>query len=82
LARWHELSDLIRSRPAGTSPAAAIRDFVLQTVSAIRDMPSEIARLQGIALGGVFQNIISDTGRHTREGRPPAETADALYPEI
>jgi AcrR family transcriptional regulator len=122
----HELSDLIRSRPAGTSPAAAIRDFVLQTVSAIRGMPPEIAhgnlgylaavspavnrlalemtdrqasalaaaigdttpiapeiaRLQGIALAGVFQIIISESGRRTREGKTPAEIADALGPEI
>jgi AcrR family transcriptional regulator len=39
----HRLNDLIRSRPAGTSPAAAIRDYVLQTVAAIRDMPAENA---------------------------------------
>ena len=38
------LGDLIRSRPAGTSPAAAIRDCVLQRVSAIRDMPAGNAR--------------------------------------
>src|SRR4051794_31969850 len=38
------LGDLIRSRPAGTGPAAAIRDFVLETVSVIRGMPPEIAR--------------------------------------
>ncbi|MFG2041635.1 TetR/AcrR family transcriptional regulator [Dactylosporangium sp. NPDC048998] len=120
------LSDLIRSRPAGTSPAAAIRDFVLQTVSEIRGVPPEIARgtlgylaaispavnrlaleltdrqatalaaaisdtipiapeiarLQGIALAGVFQIIISESGRRTREGQTPAEIADALRPEI
>jgi AcrR family transcriptional regulator len=120
------LSDLIRSRPAGTSPAAAIRDFVLQTVSAIRDLPPEnaygtlgylatisptvnrlaleltgrqatalaaaisekssiapeIARLQGIALAGVFQIIISESGRRAREGQTPAEIADALHPQI
>jgi len=36
------LGDLIRARPAGTSPAAAIRDFVLETVSGISDAPPEI----------------------------------------
>jgi AcrR family transcriptional regulator len=121
-----ELSDLIRSRPAGTSPAAAVRDFVLQTVAAIRDMPPElargnlgylatlspavhrlalelidrqatalaaaigdtgevrpeVARLQGIALAGVFQIIISESGRRTREGQTPAQITDALYGEI
>ncbi|WP_327004290.1 TetR/AcrR family transcriptional regulator [Dactylosporangium sp. NBC_01737] len=121
-----QLDDLIRSRPAGTSPAAAIRDFVLQTVSAIRDTQPEIARgtlgylavisptvnrlaleltdrqatalaaaigdtspitpdiarLQGIALAGVFQIIISESGRRAREGQTPAEIADALRPQI
>ncbi|MEV5967564.1 helix-turn-helix domain-containing protein [Kribbella sp. NPDC051952] len=120
------LGELIRSRPAGTSPAAAIRDFVLETVSAIRDMPAEnargnlgylaaispavnrlalemtdrqaaalataisdttpvapeIARLQGIALAGVFQIIISESGRRTHAGQSPAEIVDGLYPEI
>ena len=120
------LTDLIRSRPAGTSPAAAIRDFILETVSAIRGMPPansrghlgylaaisptvnrlalemtdrqaaalaavigetspiapEIARLQGIALAGVFHIIISESGRRTHDGQSPAETADALQPQI
>ena len=119
------LSDLICSRPAGTSPAAAIRDFVLQTVSAIRDMPPEnargtlgylaaispavhrlaleltdrlaaalaaaiseagstapeIARLQGIALAGVFQIIVSESGRRIHEGQTLPEIVDALYPQ-
>ncbi|MFF5225525.1 TetR/AcrR family transcriptional regulator [Dactylosporangium sp. NPDC000521] len=121
-----QLGDLIRARPAGTSPAAAVRGFVLETVAAIRDMPAEfargnlgylaaispavhrlalemsdrqatalgaaiaetsgvapeIARLQGIALAGVFQILISESGRRTRDGETPAEIADALYPQV
>ncbi len=38
------LSDLIRTRPAGTSPAAAIRDFVRQNVADIGTMQPEVAR--------------------------------------
>lgn len=120
------LSGMIRQRPAGTSPAAAIRDFVLEAVSAIRGGPPEmvrgtlgylaaispavnrlaleltdrqatalaaaigetspvapeIARLQGIALSGVFQFIISESGRRAREGQTPAEIADALQPQV
>jgi AcrR family transcriptional regulator len=38
------LGELIRARPAGVSPAAAIRDFVLRLVTTIRDMPPELAR--------------------------------------
>lgn len=121
-----QLDDLIRARPVGTTPAAAIRDFVLQSVSAIRDtqpeiargtlgylavispavnrlaleltdrqatalaaaigetspITPEIARLQGIALAGVFQIIISESGHRAREGETPAEIADALRPRI
>ena len=33
------LWDLIRSRPAGTTPAAAVRDFVLESVEHIRTIP-------------------------------------------
>jgi len=121
-----QLSELIRSRPAGTSPAAAIREFILETVSDIRGKPSEtargnlgylaavspavnrlalemvdrqatalaaaisettsiapeIARLQGIALAGVFQILIKETGRRTHEGQLPDEIADALSAEL
>jgi AcrR family transcriptional regulator len=117
------LCDLIRSRPQGVTPAAAIRDFVLETVagigaipaelwhgelgylaaispaihrlaleltdrqaaalaSAISDtstIPPEIARLQGIALAGVFQIIISEAGQRTREGQGQAKIADELF---
>jgi AcrR family transcriptional regulator len=120
------LDELIRSRPPGVSPAAAVREFVLETVSIIPDMPPElargalgylatispavhrlvlelidrqatalaaaiadttsvtpaIARLQGIALAGVFQIVISESGRRTRAGQTPAEIAAALHPEV
>jgi AcrR family transcriptional regulator len=120
------LTDLIRSRPAGVTPAAAIRDFVLRSVAGIRGIPPElwrgelgylaaispavhrlaleltdrqaaalaaaisdtapvpreIARLQGIALAGVFQIIISESGRRTREGQSQAKIADELYPIV
>jgi AcrR family transcriptional regulator len=117
------LGDLIRSRPPGVTPAAAVRDFVLGSVAGIRSIPAElwrgelgylaaispavhrlaleladrlaaalaevisdttavppeVARLQGIALAGVFQIIISEAGRRTREGQSQAEIADELY---
>jgi AcrR family transcriptional regulator len=120
------LDELIRSRPPGVSPAAAVREFVLETVAIIPDMPPElargalgylatispavhrlvlelidrqatalaaaiadttsvtpaIARLQGIALAGVFQIVISESGRRTRAGQTPAEIAAALHPEV
>ena len=38
------LCDLIRSRPTAVSPAAAVRDFVLQSVTGIRSIPPELWR--------------------------------------
>src|SRR5450755_4284792 len=38
------LCDLIRTRPPGTTPAAAIRDFVVQSVTGMRSIPSELWR--------------------------------------
>jgi AcrR family transcriptional regulator len=120
------LCEFIRSRPPGTNPATAIRDFVLQGVAGIRDIPTklwrgeighlaaispavhrlvlemidrqaaalasaisdttpvapEVAKLQGIALAGIYQIIISQAGQRTRQGHGPAKTAKALYPII
>jgi len=119
------LCNLIRTRPRGT-PAAAVRDFVLEVVAGIRSIPPEqwrgelgylaamsptvhrlalelcdrqaaalagaisdttavtpgVARLYGIALAGVFQIIIDETGRRTREGQTQAQIADELYPIV
>jgi AcrR family transcriptional regulator len=120
------LCDLIRTRPPGVTPAAAIRDFALDSVTGIRGIPPEIwhgelghlaaisptvhrlaleltdrqavalasaiqdstdvapevARLQGIALAGVFQIIISEAGRRAREGQSQAKIVKALYPIV
>jgi hypothetical protein len=42
----------------------------------------EIARLRGIALAGVFQIIIAEAGRRTREGQSQNQIADELLPAI
>jgi AcrR family transcriptional regulator len=120
------LCDLIRSRPSAMTPVAAIRDFALESVAAIRSIPPEIwrgelgylaaisptihrlaldlmdrqaaalagaisdttvippevAKLQGIALAGIFQIIISEAGRRTVEGHSQAEIADELHPIV
>jgi len=117
---------LIRARPAGTTPAAAIREFVLDSVEGIRRIPAEqwrgelgflaaisptvhrialemsdrqasalaaaigetdavppeMAKLRGIALAGVFQIIITEAGRRTREGQSQNQIADQLRPAI
>ena len=121
-----ELSRLIRARAPGTTPAAAIREFVLDTVEGIRRIPAgqwrgelgflaaisptvhrlslemsdrqasalataiaeteavapEIAKLRGIALASVFQIIITEAGRRTREGQSQDQIADELRPAI
>ncbi len=121
-----QLSRLIRTRPPGTTPAAAIREFALDLVEGIRRVPPEqwrgelgylaaisptvhrlvlemsdrqaaaitdaisetgavtpeLARLQGIALAGVFQIIISEAGRRTRAGESQGRIADELRPAI
>jgi AcrR family transcriptional regulator len=120
------LCELIRSRPAGVTPAAAIREYALESVAGIRSIapelwrgelgylaaispavhrlaleltdrlavalagpisdtsavPPEIARLQAIALAAVFQIIISEAGRRTREGQSQAQISRELYPVV
>jgi hypothetical protein len=41
-----------------------------------------IAKLWGIALASVFQIIISEAGRHTREGQSQDQIADELRPAV
>jgi AcrR family transcriptional regulator len=121
-----QLCRLIRARPASTTPAAAIREFVLDSVDGIRRIPAdqwrgelgflaaispavhrltlqmadrqasalaaaiaetdtippEIAELRGIALAGLFQIIITEAGRRTREGQTQNQIADELRPAI
>jgi AcrR family transcriptional regulator len=121
-----QISRLIRTRAPGTTPAAAIRELVLDAVEGIRRVPPAqwrgelgylaaisptvhrlalemsdrqaqaiaavltetsavtpaLARLQGIALAGVFQIIISEAGRRTKEGQSQDEIADELRPAI
>jgi hypothetical protein len=66
------------------TPAAAIRDFILESVAGIRNIPPEVATLQGIAFAGVFQIIISEAGRRTREGQSQSQKkiADELRPIV
>jgi AcrR family transcriptional regulator len=121
-----ELCRLIRTRPSATTPAAAVRQRVLDGVEGIRHIPPEqwrgelgylaaisptvhrlalemadrhaiaianaitdtstvtpeIARLQGIALAGVFQIVISEAGQRTVAGQSQGQIADELRPAI
>lgn len=58
--------------------AAALAEAISDTTA----VSPEVARLQGIALAGVVQIIISEAGRRTREGQGQAQIADELYPVV
>lgn len=51
-------------------------------ISDTTDVPQQIARLQGIALAGVYEIIIGEAGRRTREGQSQAKIADELHPIV
>jgi AcrR family transcriptional regulator len=53
-----------------------------RAVSDSTDVVPEVARLQGIALAGVYQIIISEAGRRTLEGQDQARIAGELYPMV
>jgi hypothetical protein len=55
--------------------AVALAEVISDTTA----VPPELARLQGIALAGVFQIIITEAGRRTREGESRDKIADELY---
>jgi AcrR family transcriptional regulator len=58
--------------------ATTIADAITDTTA----VTPEIARVQGIALAGVFQVIINEAGRRTREGQTQDQIADELRPAI
>ena len=58
--------------------AAALATAISDTSA----VPPPIARLQGIALAGVFQIIISESGQRTRAGQSQAQIVDDLHPIV
>jgi AcrR family transcriptional regulator len=81
-----ELGYLAAISPAVHRLALELTDRqAVALASAISDTTTvapEIARLQGIALAGVFQIIISEAGQRTREGQSQPEIANELHPII
>jgi AcrR family transcriptional regulator len=51
-------------------------------ISDTTDVTPEVARLQGIALAGVYQIIIDEAGRRTQKGHSPAKVARDLHPIV
>jgi AcrR family transcriptional regulator len=85
--RWRgELGYLAAISPAVRRLALELTarqaEALTEAIGDTSDVPREIARLQGIALAGVFQIIIADTGRRTVEGQSQEKIADELYPVI
>jgi AcrR family transcriptional regulator len=120
------LCKLIRLRPSTATPAAAVREFMLESVARIGEIPAdqwrgelgylaaistsvhrlslelvdrlatalagtigetstiapEVAKLEGIALAGVLQIIISESGQRTVAGHTQAEIAETLSAEV
>jgi AcrR family transcriptional regulator len=57
-------------------------DAIATAMSDTAAVRPEIAKLHGIALAGVFQILISEAGRRTREGQNQDQIADELRPAI
>ena len=55
---------------------------IANAISDTTPLTPEIARLQGIALAGVFQIIINQAGQRTHEGQTQDQIADQLRPAI
>jgi hypothetical protein len=55
---------------------------IANAISDTTPVTPEIARVQGIALAGVFQVIIDEAGQRTRAGQTQDQIADELRPAI
>ena len=85
--QWRgELGYLAAISPSVHRLALEMSDRQANTIAnAISDttpVTPQIARVQGIALAGVFQIIISESGQRTREGQTQDQIADQLRPAI
>ena len=63
---------------ASDRQASALATAIAET----EEVAPEIAKLRGIALASVFQIIITEAGRRTREGQSQDQIADELRPAI
>jgi hypothetical protein len=57
-------------------------DAIAAAIRETTPVPPELAKLQGIALAGVFQIIITEAGRRTLNGQSQEQIADELRPTI
>ena len=80
------LSDLIRNRPAGITPAAAIRHYVLDSVSAIRSIAPELWRGEIGYLAAISPTVhrlaLEMTDRQATALAQAIRDSSAIPPEI
>jgi AcrR family transcriptional regulator len=80
------LVDLIRSRPPGVTPAAAVRDFILESVAGISDIPAELWRGELGYLAAisptVHRLVLELTNRQATALAAAVSETSALAPEI
>jgi hypothetical protein len=57
-------------------------NVIASAISETSAVTPEIAKLQGIALAGVFQIIIKEAGQRTLDGQSQDQIADELRPAI
>jgi AcrR family transcriptional regulator len=81
-----ELGYLAAVSPTVRRLALEMSDRQATTLSAViaetSSVPPAVARLQGIALAGVFQIIVSESGQRARDGQSPDQIAAELRPAI
>ena len=77
--QWRgELGYLAAISPAVHPFALEMTDRQAAAIADTAEVKPETARLQGMALAGVFQVIISEAGNRTRKGQSQAKIADEL----
>jgi hypothetical protein len=59
--------------------AARHADALATAIAETSSVPPEIAKLQAIALAGVFQFIVAEAGRRAHDGTGQAQIADELH---
>ena len=80
------LGELIRSRPPAITPAAAIRDFVLESVAGIRGIPPEIWRGELGYLAAISPTVhrlaLELSDRHAAALAGAISDTTAVLPEV
>jgi hypothetical protein len=71
-----------RSARPSTGSRWRCQTAIATAIAETEAVAPETARLRGVALAGVFQIIITEAGRRTRQGQSQDQIADQLRPAI